>query len=69
LISGFSRVLNVVYFLLGISLTEGSETSAALKLTPGKYPKEDIQQLATQLSNINGKIFIHISGIHNYTVY
>jgi hypothetical protein len=24
--------------------TEGSETSAALKLTPGKYPKEDIQQ-------------------------
>jgi hypothetical protein len=23
--------------------TEGSETSAALKLTPGKYPKEDIQ--------------------------
>jgi hypothetical protein len=24
--------------------TQGSETSAALKLTPGKYPKEDIQQ-------------------------
>jgi hypothetical protein len=23
--------------------TEGSEMSAALKLTPGKYPKEDIQ--------------------------
>jgi len=23
--------------------TEGSETSAALKLTPGIYPKEDIQ--------------------------
>jgi hypothetical protein len=23
--------------------TEGSETSAALKLTPGKYPKEDTQ--------------------------
>jgi hypothetical protein len=23
--------------------TEGSETSAALKLTPGKYPKEEIQ--------------------------
>jgi hypothetical protein len=26
--------------------TEGSETSAALKLMPGKYPKEDIQQAA-----------------------
>jgi hypothetical protein len=25
--------------------TEGSETSAALKLTPGIYPKEDIQYL------------------------
>jgi hypothetical protein len=24
--------------------TEGSETSAALKLTPGEYPKEDIQK-------------------------
>jgi hypothetical protein len=29
--------------------TEGSETSAALKLTPGKYPKEDIQLVTTCL--------------------
>jgi hypothetical protein len=29
--------------LLKMEPTEGSETSAALKLTPGKYPKEDIQ--------------------------
>jgi hypothetical protein len=31
--------------------TEGSETSAALKLTPGKYPKEDIQHLCLGPSN------------------
>jgi hypothetical protein len=28
---------------LKIDLTEGSETSAKLNLTPGKYPKENIQ--------------------------
>jgi hypothetical protein len=28
---------------LNMERTEGSETSAALKLTPGIYPKEDIQ--------------------------
>jgi hypothetical protein len=26
-----------------LDLTEGSETSAKLNLTPGKYPKENIQ--------------------------
>jgi hypothetical protein len=26
-----------------MDLTEGSETSAELNLTPGKYPKENIQ--------------------------
>jgi hypothetical protein len=26
-----------------MDLTEGSETSAKLNLTPGKYPKENIQ--------------------------
>jgi hypothetical protein len=31
--------------VLKMEPTEGSETSAALKLTPGKYPKEDIQQI------------------------
>jgi hypothetical protein len=55
LISDFRRVLKLVCFLLGISpasiqplkmdLTEGSETSAKLNLTPGKYPKENIQVL------------------------
>jgi hypothetical protein len=29
---------------LKMELTECSETSVALKLTPGKYPKEDIQR-------------------------
>jgi hypothetical protein len=29
--------------LLKMDLTEGSETSAKLNLTPGKYPKENIQ--------------------------
>jgi hypothetical protein len=28
---------------LKMDLTEGSETSAQLNLTPGKYPKENIQ--------------------------
>jgi hypothetical protein len=28
---------------LKMDLTEGSETSAKLNLTPGKYPKENIQ--------------------------
>jgi hypothetical protein len=28
-----------------MDLTEGSETSAKLNLTPGKYPKENIQPL------------------------
>jgi hypothetical protein len=28
-----------------MDLTEGSETSAKLNLMPGKYPKENIQQL------------------------
>jgi hypothetical protein len=28
-----------------MDLTEGSETSAKLNLTPGKYPKENIQIL------------------------
>jgi hypothetical protein len=27
-----------------MDLTEGSETSAKLNLTPGKYPKENIQE-------------------------
>jgi hypothetical protein len=26
-----------------MDLTEGSETSAKLNLTPGKYPKENVQ--------------------------
>jgi hypothetical protein len=29
--------------------TEGSETSAALKLTTGKYPKEDMQRVGSLL--------------------
>jgi hypothetical protein len=28
---------------LKMDMTEGSETSAKLNLTPGKYPKENIQ--------------------------
>jgi hypothetical protein len=28
-----------------MDLTEGSETSAKLNMTPGKYPKENIQVL------------------------
>jgi hypothetical protein len=32
-----------------MDLTEGSETSAKLNLTPGKYPKENIQILQPAL--------------------
>jgi hypothetical protein len=48
LISDFRRVLKLVCFLLGISPASadvsGSETSAKLNQTPGKYPKENIQE-------------------------
>jgi hypothetical protein len=30
---------------LKMDLTEGSETSPTINLTPGKYPKENIQEL------------------------
>jgi hypothetical protein len=30
---------------LKMDLTDGSETSAKLNLTPGKYPKENIQDI------------------------
>jgi hypothetical protein len=32
-----------------MDLTEGSETSAKLNLTPGKYPKENIQEVSNVL--------------------
>jgi hypothetical protein len=56
LISNFRRVLNLLkYFLfiqpLKMDLTEGSETSAKHNLTPGKHPKEHIQN-KTGLSDV-----------------
>jgi hypothetical protein len=36
--------MNILYQPLKMDLTEGSETSAKLNLTPGKYPKENIQE-------------------------
>jgi hypothetical protein len=34
---------------LKMDLTEGSKTSAKLNLTPGKYPKENIQKVHTRI--------------------
>jgi hypothetical protein len=38
-----------------MDLTEGSETSAKLNLTPGKYPKENIQD-SEHGENLKSKI-------------
>jgi hypothetical protein len=50
-----------------MDLTEGSETSAKLNLTPGKYPKENIQDsehgeiLKTRILHLYGEdIATHI---------
>jgi hypothetical protein len=39
-----------------MDLTEGSETSAKLNLTPGKYPKENIQDVVATLKGKTGTI-------------
>jgi hypothetical protein len=70
-ISHFRRVLNLVCFLwvfrrrqiffikpLNMGLTEGSETSAKLNLTPEKYAKENIQDLLTSFATIRTPVFI-----------
>jgi hypothetical protein len=56
----FLTVYRVTQFFiqpLKMDLTEGSETSAKLNLTPGKYPKENIQN--------NSKIFLCMSVLFN----
>jgi hypothetical protein len=35
-----------------MDLTQGSETSAKLNLTPGKYPKENIQEYSLAQQNV-----------------
>jgi hypothetical protein len=44
-----------IFFIqpLKMDLTEGSETSAKLNLTPGKYPKENIQIIIIIIIIIN----------------
>jgi hypothetical protein len=41
---------------LKMDLTEGSETSEKLNLTPGKYPKENIQD-SEHGENLKSRIF------------
>jgi hypothetical protein len=47
-----------------MDLTEGSETSAKLNLTPGKYPKENIQvsehgeNLKSRITHLYTNLFI-----------
>jgi hypothetical protein len=46
----FHRIKRMAIFFiqpLKMVLTEGFETSAKLNLTPGKYPKENIQDIRT----------------------
>jgi hypothetical protein len=40
-----------------MDLTEGSETSAKLNLTPGKYPKENIKD-STHGENLKSRILM-----------
>jgi hypothetical protein len=40
-----------------MDLTEGSETSAKLNLTPGKYPKENIQD-SEHVENFKSRIYV-----------
>jgi hypothetical protein len=49
-----------IFFIqpLKMDLTEGSETSAKLNLTPGKYPKENIQ-VSELGENLKSRILIH----------
>jgi hypothetical protein len=44
---------------LKMDLTEGSETSAKLNLTPGKYPKENIQ-VSEHGENLKSRMVIYI---------
>jgi hypothetical protein len=48
-----------------MDLTEGSETLAKLNLTPGKYPKENIQD-SEHGENLKSRIS-HITGISMQT--
>jgi hypothetical protein len=43
---------------LKMDLTEGSETSAKLNLTPGKYPKENIQD-SEHGENLKSRILLN----------
>jgi hypothetical protein len=51
---------------LKMDLTEGSETSAKLNLTPGKYPKENIQ-VSEHGENLKSRIKHFILGTHDRT--
>jgi hypothetical protein len=70
--SGYKLARIIVYVLLGrvlyiqplnMELTEGSETSENHNLTPGKYPKENIQyskhgkSLKSRIARINSGPF------------
>jgi hypothetical protein len=46
-----------------MDLIEGSETSAKLNLTPGKYPKENIQD-SEQGENLKSRLRSHEMHIH-----
>jgi hypothetical protein len=43
---------------LKMDLTEGSETSAKLNLTPGKYPKENIQ-VSEHAKNLKSRMYLN----------
>jgi hypothetical protein len=49
-------VRSIVKGLMKMDLAEGSETSAKLNLTPGKYPKENIQ-VSEHGENLNSRMF------------
>jgi hypothetical protein len=58
----FKSLIKNIFFIkpLKMDLAEGSETSAKLNLTPGKYPKENIQD-SEHGENLESRIYIGVN--------
>jgi hypothetical protein len=50
-----------------MDLTEGSETSEKLNLTPGKYPKENIQD-SEHGENLKSRILLKFKSVFKITL-
>jgi hypothetical protein len=61
----WDKELIIIFFIQPLKMdpTEGSETSAKLNLTPGKYPKENIQD-SEHGENLKSRMIITASNFH-----